>query len=211
MKDFDWSRISFWFPEFDPTEACKPKHSPECKNGVINFSMENKYGGQIFLNQETPQWISDNQHSSENQQLALIYRGLCGEVYQQVLNELTESMPIFKKWRTFISKFNGREWVGQLQNNLSFGNSSGGVNMGDYYSFYNVSESEHPTDKLHLIGKLPKKLLNEQGKKYHRIAQNVFKTPKGRSNLISGKNLIDCIKNADEIYTIANELKQLEL
>jgi len=211
MKDFDWSRIGFWFPEFDKDGAFIPEPNPRYNNGVINFSMENGYGGQIFLNQEIPKWIEDNKGLINKDKLNKYFENNSKKIYHRVLNELTEALPIFEKWRKFISKHNGREWVGNLQNNLGFENTHGGVNMGDYYTFYiNSQNPEHPTGRLFLIGKTPSELLNKEALEYHRMSKNVTKGGKMMSNLISGKSLIDCIRNADEIYEVADELRDIE-
>jgi hypothetical protein len=214
---FTWLRMSLCFPEWkeDMLESdfscCFPK-SPNFSSEQISFAYKNEYGIQMFLNQTIPLWIK-NASEKEYAMIEKMHSDLSHKLYNEFIKELDSSFETLEGWRKSISKHNGRAWEGNLSNHLDFKNENNTITLGDYYKFYINSDRKNnsPTDILHKIGKLPKDSLNKTWKKYTEFVENVQRREnKNTTNKITGRNLTECIKNADTIYKMASELEQLE-
>jgi hypothetical protein len=208
---FTWETMSLCFPEWkanllktDKFENYFAKH-PDFSNNQINFQYKGDYGIQIFLNQKMPDWTP--KESEVYKMLSKMNLESSKRLYEKTLGELDESFDILESWRKFVVKYNGKEWEGNLSNHLDFENEGNTVSLWDYYRFYNNSDCKDnsPTGILRKIKKLPRDSLNETWKKYAELAKDTSK------NAITGRTLGECIKNADEIYKIAQELKALNL
>ncbi|MCR4327671.1 MAG: hypothetical protein NUV46_03770 [Nanoarchaeota archaeon] len=218
-ENFDWKRINFVFPEyylglglgdkkdFDDSYPLEPNFS---ENGSISSRFKEKYGVQIFLNNEVPGWIKKLDGRKEFIEEG--YKSNSKVVYEKVFDDLNNLYEIFEGWRSFVSNYSkGAGWKGKLQNFVQFYNYSRLVHMGDYYHFLpnNINYNFAPTDVLLKIRNTPVEGLNSEWEKYHLLSRNVSKGGKNKSNNIFGHNLVDCVKKSDEIYKLAPELEKI--
>ncbi len=212
MEEFSWSKINLCFPEYFE----HPLHDKELFLGEypftpkfylssVSFRLNKEYGIQLFSNKEIPDLLKDKDTKVNGKNIEEFYLDSFKEVYNIVLKELNNSLETFESWRPFISKYDGNEWKGNLQDHIEFVNQNNEIKHFDYYRLNGRS----PTDKLIKIGKIPKEALNKKFLKYYEISQNVLYGGEGKCNSITGKTLTECIKNADKIYRMAPELKEL--
>jgi hypothetical protein len=209
---FTWSRMSLCFPEhkedmnrigmkFNPYYP----ESPKFMNDNISFAYKKDYGVQMFLNQPIEHWL---QIAPEEVRLAVekMHSDLSHKLYEETIKDLNSSFDIFEGWRKFITKNKNGVWEGNLKDHIDFQNSGGMIGLYDYYRFYINGDSKNncPLDRLNKIGKLPKDSLNEKWKVYSKLAEKVSKEE------IIGKDLVECVKNADDIYKRADELRDLK-
>jgi hypothetical protein len=205
MNEFTWSGISLAFPEWKEDmlnkqyQICFPK-LPKFSGERISLDL-NDYGIDIILNQNIPNWISD-----DKTRIKKMYKDLSKKVLEEISSEFKKSLPILESWRNFIQKHDGHTWVGNLQNHLDFTQKYGKINLYDYYKFYVNSDQKNnsPIKIIKKIKNLPKDSLNEKWKKYYALTEIV-----GEENEITGKTLTECISNADKVYKMADELKEL--
>jgi len=206
---FTWSSLNLYFPEWSKnmSENERRLYLPEevqlNKDGKINATYRNSYLLEIYLNQEIPKWMS----AKGREMVERMYKDLSQKVYEDVVKQLDSSYEIFEKWRDFVMKLNRYVfWTGNLQDRLGFENVNNEVFLYDCYRFYTNHESEmnRPTEVLKKVSELPKDSLNEKWMKYYNLNEKID------DGKIIGKDLNECIKNADEIYRIAEELKALD-
>jgi len=216
---FTWSRMSLCFPENKKDldsigmqfNIYYPK-SPDFSEGQISFAYKKDYGVQMFLNQTIEPWL-ETAPEDIRKIILKTHSDLSHKLYGETLKELDVSFDILEGWRKFVSKYAEGGWVGHLSNHLDFQNKGNMITLGDYYKFYVNSDSKNnsPTDILHKIGKLPENSLNEKWKKYFELSKNIEgRENKNSTGEIIGKDFAECIKNADEIYKIADELRDLK-
>ncbi len=216
MEDFTWEKIGLMFPEwFLDVETGKEKEYlrqifPKTPNikifpSLYNFSFKD-YGIQLWFAQGIPSWIKKAQ--IDKKPLLDVQHKLQQEVYQEVLKELDEISPTLEKWRgKHLRYFEKKEgWKRNLQDHLDFYNSGELIRLGDYYH----SQRGCLTNKLVEIGKLPTDSLNEKWLKYKKLCEYIATGERCDVNSIVGKNLVDCVSRADEIYDLAEEIKGLE-
>jgi len=216
---FTWERMSLSFPEnkedmnriameFDQYYP----QSPDFSNNQISFAYKEEYGIQMHLNQIIEPWI-ETASKDIKAPILRMYSDLSHKLYNETIKELDASFEVLEGWRKFIAKNDKGYWEGNLQNQIDFRNGRNIITLGDYYKFYINSNCKDncPTDILHKIQKLPKDSLNEKWKKYYELSENVSKgIDRNTSNEIIGDNFAECIKNADIIYKMADELKKLK-
>jgi hypothetical protein len=214
---FTWSRIGLCFPEWKidmkQTEFDHYFPSiPDFSGGQISFRYKDDYGIQVHLNQIIEPWLEIAPEKVKTA-VSKMHSDLSHKLHAEVVKDLDSSINILESWRKFVNRREKGDWVGNLQNTLDFSNQNDEITLGDYYRFYINSESKNncPTDILHKINKLPEDSLNEKWRKYTTLARIVLKRPyKNQSNEITGQTFLECVANANEIYKIADELKELK-
>ena len=212
MDEFNWKNMTICFPEFfSGIDSNGYPDQPRFMERKIEFRLNKEYGIELYLNQEIPKWIKGineiDQETIKNK-----YKELSEKVYEDVSFDLNQSLEIFENWRNFILKFDkSKGWIGNLQSHIEFSNELNQVYYPDYYSYYLKEKSLSPTDVLLRINKIPQEGLNHTWKRYWDISKDVFSRNGNEScNFIKGKNLIECIRNADNIYKVAPEIKSLD-
>jgi hypothetical protein len=217
--NFTWSRMNLCFPEnkkdLDSIGMQFDIHypqTPDFSKGQISFAYKKDYGVQMFINQTIEPWLETAPEETKKA-ISKMHSDLSHKLYENTIKELDVSFDILEGWRKFVSKYAEGGWVGHLQNHIDFKNEGSIISLGDYYKFYINSDSKNnsPTDILHKIQKLPEDSLNDKWKKYFKLTENVSRREdKNMANEIIGKDLAECVKNADEIYKIADELRDLK-
>ncbi len=207
---FTWDTLSICFPEWregikNETFNQEFPSNPNFSNACIQFSYNNDYGIEVRLNQPISKWIQAAPEEIRNPILRM-HSDLSHKLYQEIMKDLHVSMPTIDRWREYVAKNTNGIWEGHLQNHIDFEKESFGVKLWDYYKLYinNDSKDNSPTGILQKIQKLPLDSLNEKWQRYAKLAKNSYK------EAIIGKDFAECVRNADEIYRIADELKALK-
>src|SRR3989304_12900 len=218
---FTWDRIAVCFPEWATDLKTGKKEmipwkgfpqNPKFNNGTIDFLYKNDYGIQIFLGQSIPGWIPEEKTRVNGKPIKQYYEGLSRQVYREVVSQLDLSFDILESWRHYVKKYDGREWRGHLQDHIDFEKSHDGVVLWDYFNLddfeRSTGHSESPTDRIVKILKLPRNALNEKWLKYAELSVFVEENPgESTTNKIVGSSIYECVKRADEIYKMVEELK----
>jgi len=215
MDRFDWQRVNVYFPEWSTNSngAKKEIYWENFTGGGnlpywrIDFLLR-EYGVELVL-PAIPKWLDFDETKVGEKSLKDFYKELSHSVHMSVVNELEGSFGILESWRKFVKRYNGREWVGNLADHLEFRREGERVCLFDYYSF---GDGDRLTDKLVRIGNLPEHSLNDAWLNYLRLVQNIFSSDrKGTINSIVGLSISDCVKKADEIYQVADQLRDLKV
>ncbi|MDP2672415.1 MAG: hypothetical protein Q8O84_01240 [Nanoarchaeota archaeon] len=217
MEDFTWSRMNLLFPEYfkeplhDKASLLKSYPiSPEFSLNSVCFRVNKEYGVQLFQNQEIPDWLKKEDIKVNGKSIEEFFYKSFEKVYNEVQKDLKNSFEIFESWRSFIKKFNNKEWKGNLQSHIEFvkDRDDDEIRYFDYYRY--GSGNMYPTDKLLKIKKIPKESLNEKFLEYYKLSQNIL-SGEGKCNSVTGKSIYDCVKNVDKIYKVAPELEKLRI
>lgn len=212
----DWEGINLYFPEWKRGSNGIGEHFwkeflPQAKFGEEKIKVLFKdYGLEIHLNQKVPSWINEKEKSGVEK----TYANLSKEVYNGIISNLNDSYLIFESWRNFVRKLDEKKgWTGNLQDHIYFENSEINVLHYDYYINYPDQRIKlnSPTSIIGVIEDLPKNSLNDKWKEYYDLSKNISLGEEGLCNSIIGKTLTECIQNADKIYKLAPELKELKL
>jgi len=216
MENFDWTTLNLMFPEWGIDAQTGKREEgywknfqekPKYSHGSIQF-LFGDYGMDIKL-PTIPLWITQTDSLKED------YLKFSQKLYQDVLKNLDDSLNILEGWKKFVQKFDvaQKQWMGRLQDFLQFTRqSNGSVAMYDYYHVADVgNNSVSFANILSKVKSLPKNSLNEKWLKYRSLSDYVGDGSfSGSCGNIIGTTLKECIKNANEIYSHAQELGELK-
>jgi hypothetical protein len=217
MKNFDWERLNLMFPEWSidrntgEREKIFSTNFPEnpdfSQKGQIKFAYKN-YGLEIFI-PTVPLWIK------ETKSLKTRYQKLSNSVYESVLKDFQDSFKILENWRLLVNRYENHEWKGNLSDHLEFRNNCSSIEMGDYFNCHIANSANNiigPTTIITKIKNLPQNSLNAKWALYSELSENIVSSGLSTDcKRIQGKTFFDCIKNAEEIYSYASELSELDL
>jgi len=223
MGELNWERVLLLFPEFDINPETGKKgviwdgYEKETNFGKnpINFLFRKEYGVQLFL-EKIPDWIPLEDAKVGGLSLRGYYNQLGKKIYDGVLAELNESFETLEFWRGFVKKYDKTKgkWVGSLSDHLEFVKKNSQVMLWDYYHLNPKGDEKFnsPTSRLVEIEKIPKWITNKSLSKYRDLAEYVVESESPNScNEIIGGSISECVKRANEIYQVAQELGELEI
>jgi len=206
--EFSWTHLTIAFPEYIKENGwevdSKGKLLMERGNFGLRFGAKCEYGAHVVFPNSIPVGIWKEFKTIRD--LEIYCRDFPRNVFSEVKEELRECIPIFEKWRNFVSRRDPKQgWVGNLQNYIEFCKHNSQVSFYDYYHFRNSSDN-NPTSQILRLENFPEEVLNERGKYFKSLSEKIGKS---NCNYVFGKSLLDCVKEMDKIYSIASELEEL--
>ncbi len=211
MEQFDWTHLNLIFPEFISTGSDFWKNfqeTPKFQMGIVDFKLKD-IGVEIYL-PKIPDWLGAN--VIVNKKIVKgFYERLSKIVYEQVRGELTRCLPVFARWKPNVYRYQRaiKEWAGEIPNQLEFTNGLKSVSVGDYSHMRKGVRRFSLTDVVLRLGKIPEKMLVNELRRYRTFSDFVIENNRG-CNSVTGKGLVDCVKNLDLVYSALGGLRDLK-